>query len=66
MVIVNQRDKIEWKEGMTVTDLFKIMGFDYALITVMINGKYIPEEDYDFTEIKDGDDVRAYHLAHGG
>jgi thiamine biosynthesis protein ThiS len=66
MIIVNQRDKIEWKEGMTISDLFKIMGFDYALITVMVNGKYIPEEDYAFTKINDGDDVRAYHLAHGG
>jgi len=66
MIIVNQREKREWKEGMTVSDLFKIMGYDYSLITVMINGKYVPEDEYSFTTIPDEADVRAYHLAHGG
>ncbi|MCK4957429.1 MAG: sulfur carrier protein ThiS [Candidatus Cloacimonetes bacterium] len=66
MITVNQRDKIEWKENFSVSDLFMEMGYDYSLITVTINDKYIPEEDYSSTIIPDNADVRAYHLAHGG
>ena len=51
---------------MSVSDLFEIMGYDYALITVLINGKYVPEAEYDETIIPDEADLRAYHLAHGG
>jgi sulfur carrier protein ThiS len=66
MITINQRDKIEWRANLTVSDLFEIMGYDYALITVLINGKYVAEEDYDNTIIPDEADIRAYHLAHGG
>lgn len=66
MILVNQRTKIEWKPNLTVQDLFTIMGYDYVLITVHINGKYVSEDDYNHTVIPDEADVRAYHLAHGG
>ena len=66
MITINQRDKIQWQEEMNVNDLFFIMNYEYALITVLINGVYIAEEDYDVTFIPDNADVRAYHLAHGG
>ena len=66
MVLVNNRDKVEWSEGMTVQDLFEKMGFNYSLITVSVNGEFVPREDYEEYEIPDEADITAFHLAHGG
>ena len=66
MITINNRDKIEWKEGMTVQDLMDEMGYDYALITVTVDGKLVPEHDYESHLLDDGADVVVFHLAHGG
>lgn len=66
MIIVNNRDKVEWKENMTVRDLLNIMGYDYALITVTVGETYVPEEDYNTYLIPDNVNVTCFHLAHGG
>jgi thiamine biosynthesis protein ThiS len=66
MILVNNRDKIEWQENMTVRDLLNIMGYDYALITVTVGETYVPEEDYDTFLIPDNVNVTFFHLAHGG
>ena len=66
MITINNRDKIEWKEHLTVTDVFGIMGYDYALITVTVNDEFVPEEDYDAYFIPDEASVLMIHLAHGG
>jgi thiamine biosynthesis protein ThiS len=66
MIIVNNRDKIEWKEGITVTDVLKIMEYNYSMISVMINEKYIDDEDYDTTVIPDNTDIGIFHIHHGG
>ncbi|MCP5107222.1 MAG: sulfur carrier protein ThiS [bacterium] len=66
MVIVNNRDKLEWREGMTVQDLLDEMGYHFSLITVTVNGELVLEEDYEEVEIPDNADVGAFHLAHGG
>ncbi len=66
MITVNNRDRLEWEEGMTVQDLLDEMGYDYALITVTVNDTLIPEEDYGSYELEDGSKVIVFHLAHGG
>lgn len=66
MITVNNRDKVAWKEGMTVQDLLDAMGYDYALITVTVGGSLVPEEDYRRRVLEDGSDVNVFHLAHGG
>ncbi len=66
MITVNNRDKLEWREGMTVQDLLDEMGYDYALITVTVNDELIPEEDYAHRPVEDGSGVVVFHLAHGG
>jgi thiamine biosynthesis protein ThiS len=66
MILINNRDKIEWKDGMTVSDVLDAMGYSYVLITVTINGELVDEEDYDHTAVPDGADVGVFHLAHGG
>jgi thiamine biosynthesis protein ThiS len=66
MITVNGRDRIEWRDGMTVEDLMKEMGYDYALITVTVDGGLVPEDDYGSFLLKDGSSVVVFHLAHGG
>ena len=65
-ITVNNRDRIEWREGMTVQDLLDEMGYDYVLITVTVNETLVPEEDYDSYELESGSNVIVFHLAHGG
>lgn len=66
MITVNNRDKIKYKEGMTVSDLLKKMEYDYSLISVHINEEFVPEDEYSTRTISDGADVAVIHLAHGG
>ncbi|MBN1128491.1 MAG: sulfur carrier protein ThiS [Chitinispirillaceae bacterium] len=66
MVRVNNRDAIEWKPGMTVRDVLNVMGYDYALITVTVNDRLVPHDDYDSWQVPDRAEVIAFHLAHGG
>jgi sulfur carrier protein ThiS len=51
---------------MTVQDVLDAMGFDYALITVTLEGKLVPEHDYNTRTVPDGTKVGVFHLAHGG
>lgn len=66
MIIINNRDKLAWQEGMTVRDLLTKMGYTYALITVTVNGELVPKENYEEHPVPDGAEVTVFHLAHGG
>lgn len=66
MVIVNNRDKIDWHENMTVKDLLDKMNYTYSLITVTVNGQLVPRPDYEEFNIPDSAQVNIFHLAHGG
>lgn len=66
MITINNRDKLEWKEGMTVQDLLDEMGYSYTLITVTVDDRLVPEEEYGNFTIHDDADVGVFHLAHGG
>lgn len=66
MIIVNNKEKLEWREGMTVQEVLDEMGYDYPLITVTVNKKLIQHEDYATYEVPDNSDVNVFHLVHGG
>lgn len=65
MIRVND-EPMEWIDGMTVQDMLDARGYDFALIIVTINERFISEDDYDETLIPDGSDVKALHIHHGG
>ena len=65
-LIVNDRDRIDWHEGMTVQDLLNTMGYSYALITVTVNDLLVAQEDYSTCRIPAQSRVTVFHLAHGG
>lgn len=66
MVTVNNRDKVNWQEGMTVRDVLEKMHYSFALITVTVNGELVHTDDYDEYLVPDNARVGAFHLAHGG
>ena len=66
MVTVNNRDKVEWDEEMTVRDLLNKMNYTYSLITVTVNGELVPKVEYDYHRVPDNAQVGVFHLAHGG
>lgn len=66
MIIVNNKETLEWQEGMTVQDVLDQMGFVYRRITVSVNNQLVPKEDYETYRIPDNADVNVFHLAHGG
>ena len=66
MIRVNNRDEIEWEEGLTVSALLERFRYTFAHIIVKINGDVIPREEYPTCIIPDGADVWVIHLIAGG
>lgn len=66
MIMVNQRDRIDWCEGQTVRDVMNAMKWNYVLIVVTVNGEHVDQDDYDTFPVPDNADVRIIHIAHGG
>ncbi len=66
MITVNDRDRLEWHEGLTVADVLRLMGWDFALIVASVNGRHVPREEYETTSVPDGAEVHLIHVMHGG
>ena len=66
MIIINNRDKVEWQAEMTVFDLLTKMKYSFHLVTVSVNNQYVPPEDYEEHPVPDDAQVSVFHLAHGG
>lgn len=57
---------VEWREGMTVTDALRAMGYDYSMISVFVDGRHVPDDLHDEFVLRDDAEVQALHLHHGG
>ena len=66
MITVNQRDRVAWCEGMTVTELLTLMTYTYPHIIVSIDTVLVPYDTYNHTLVPDESDVRVVHLMAGG
>ncbi len=51
---------------MTVTDILKIMNYEYALIVVSVNEETVHKDRYSSYIVEDNADVRIIHICHGG
>ncbi|MDF2520260.1 MAG: thiamine biosynthesis protein ThiS [Clostridia bacterium] len=65
MIKLNNRD-YEWEEGLTVRRLLQKETFTYPRLIVKINNVLVPDEEFESTVIRDGDDVKVIHLLAGG
>ena len=66
MLTVNDRDRLDWREGMTVQEALDVLGYEFAMMIVTVDGELVPEEDYAGWTLTDGADLKVIHLAHGG
>jgi len=67
MILVNNRDEIEWENGLTVAALLeRLRYYTFPLVIVKIDGEVIPREQYPTRTIPDGADVRLIYLIAGG
>jgi thiamine biosynthesis protein ThiS len=66
MLTINNRDKLDWHEGMTVQDVLDAMGYTYVLMTVTVNGTLIPRDEWATRSVPEDADIGVFHLAHGG
>ena len=66
MILVNNRDEIEWEDGLTVSALLDRFRYTFPHIIVKIDGEVILREQYSTRTIPDGADVRVIHLIAGG
>ena len=63
---VNDRDEIEWQEGMTVARLLEVCRFTSPKIAVFVDEELVRREAYERCRIEDGANVRVLHLIGGG
>ena len=66
MILVNNRDKVEWEEGLTVSALLERFRYTFPHIIVKVNGEVVPREEYPARTIPDDADVWVIHLIAGG
>jgi sulfur carrier protein len=65
MIKLNNKD-CEWEEGLTVRKLLDKKSYTYPRLIIKINNVLVPDEEYESTVIRDGDDVKVIHLLAGG
>jgi sulfur carrier protein len=61
----NRLEELE-NEKICVSELLELKKFSFKMRIIRINGVLISKEKYDFTIIKDGDDVQMLYLMSGG
>lgn len=66
MIRVNNRDEIEWEEGLTVRNLLDRLRYTFPHIIVTVDGELVRRDEYPIRAIPDGADVRVIHLIAGG
>jgi sulfur carrier protein len=65
MITVNT-EPMDWREGMTVSDILKARNYVFRMIAVQVNGELVPRGTYEKTIVPDGADVQVIHMISGG
>ncbi|HUX77980.1 MAG TPA: sulfur carrier protein ThiS [Anaerolineae bacterium] len=66
MILVNNRDEVEWEKGLTVSALLERFRYTFPHIIVKVDGEVVPREEYPTRTIPDDADVWVIHLIAGG
>jgi len=66
MITVNRRHRLEWRAGLTVREVLRVMRYTYTHLVIRVNGEVVEDERYDAYRIPDESDVRVIHLIAGG
>jgi sulfur carrier protein len=66
VILVNNRDEVEWEEELTVSVLLERFRYTFPHIIVKVDGEVVPREEYPTRTIPDDADVWVIHLIAGG
>lgn len=53
-------------DSLSVSKIMEIKSFHFRMLVVRLNDSLIKREEYETTEVKDGDDLKIIHLVSGG
>jgi thiamine biosynthesis protein ThiS len=59
-------ETIPYIEGETVAQLLARMNYVFPMVVVAVDGKIIPESDFDSPQFEDGAKIEVIHLTSGG
>lgn len=59
-------EKIEFREGMTVSELVVEMGFSEAMVAVELNLDILPRDSFSSTVLKENDCIEVVRFVGGG
>ncbi|HNT28554.1 MAG TPA: sulfur carrier protein ThiS [bacterium] len=57
---------IDWRDGMTVSDVLKVMNYTFKLLVIQIDGQNVKRDDWSTATVPEGADVKVIHLMSGG
>jgi thiamine biosynthesis protein ThiS len=66
MILVNDREKVPWQEGMTVSELLEACRYTSPQLAVFVDGEFVRPPRYDTYPVEDRANVRVLHLIAGG
>ncbi len=65
-ILLNNREEEFAKETISVSEMLLLKKFSFKMRIIKLNGLLIPKEKYDYTIIRDGDNVQMLYLMSGG
>lgn len=65
-ILLNNREEEFDLNSMSVSEMLTLKKFSFRMRIIKINGQFIHKEQYDSTNIKNGDEVQMLYLMSGG
>lgn len=65
-ITLNNRPENFDADSLSVSKIMEIKSFHFRMLVVRLNDTLIKREEYETTEVKDGDDLKIIHLVSGG
>jgi thiamine biosynthesis protein ThiS len=65
-IILNNRPENFEGDSLSVSKIMEIKSFHFKMLVVRLNDTLIKREEYETTDVKDGDDLKIIHLVSGG
>ena len=65
-ITLNNRPENFDTDSLSISKIMEIKSFHFKMIVVRLNDTLIKREQYETTQVKDGDDLKIIHLVSGG
>ncbi len=65
-ITLNNRLEVFEKESLTIQEIIELKNFSFKMLVIKVNGKLVKKDQYQTTEVFNGDQVAIIHLISGG